>query len=170
MRKRKFLALTLATPFVAACGAATQSAAPTVAPPAPVVVQPTPVPMANKLVVYGDTVLFADGTNPDVCTAKSRFKRGESVGFRMTAIYPLTGQVADTADLNVKLATGDAVPMRYRGDPPNPHPGMWTGKWVVPDSAPLGVMKFTVEAKDKEGHTGTYTPFDVAASMLTIVG
>jgi hypothetical protein len=169
MRKRTFLSLvsTVAVaPLAAACGGqAAPAVAPTVAPPP----QPTAVPMANKLVVYGDTVLFADGQNPDNCVARSRFKRGDGVGFRMTAVSPLSGEVAENADLTVKLASGEQVPMRFRGTGPNAHPGMWTARWTVPDNAPLGITKYTVEAKDKDGRTGTYAPFNVDASMLTIV-
>ena len=171
MRKRKFLALAAVAPLAAACGGEASKAAAPAAPTAAPVIQPTaaPPPMANKIVLYGDMALFAGGDNPENCVLKSRYKHGDGVGFRMTAIYPLTGQFAETADLTVKLGTGETLPMRFRGTGTNPHPGMWTAKWTVPDNAPLGVMKYTVEAKDKEGRSGTFAPFDVEASQLTIV-
>jgi hypothetical protein len=170
MKKRQFILFALAAPasalLAAACGEAPKATPTGVPAPA---AQPTAIPMADKLVLYGDMVLFGGSDNPDTCTGRTRFKRGESVGFRMTAIYPLSGQVADTAELTVKLANGDTVSMNFRGTGPNPHPGMWTGKWVVPASAPLGIMRYTVEAKDKEERTGTFAPFNVDASQLTIV-
>jgi hypothetical protein len=165
MRKRKFLALAAVAPLAAACGAE----APQAAPPTPVVIQPTAVPMANKIVLYGDMVLFAGQDNPEVCTLRNRFKRGESVGFRMTAIYPLTGEYAETSTLTVKLADGMTIPMNWRGTGSNPRKWLWTGKWVVPETAPLGIMKYTVDARDNQGKTGTFAPFDIANSQLTIV-
>lgn len=166
MRKRPLFTLAVAAPLAAACGAEAQKVEPTAAPPP---VRPTAIPMANKIILYGDMALFDTPANPDNCILKSRFRRGEAVGFRMTAIMPLSGEIDETADLTVKLANGESVPMRWRGTGDNPRKWLWTGKWVVPETAPVGVMKYTVEAKDKEGRTGTFAPFDVVSSMLTIV-
>ncbi len=124
---------------------------------------------ASTLILYGDIVLFAGQQDPENCTAKSRFKRGEPVGFRATAVDPANGKFAEGAQLTVKLATGEALPMNYRGTGASPRPGFWTVKWVVPDSAPIGVMRYTIEAKDDQGHTGVFAPFDIASSILTIV-
>lgn len=168
MSRRKFLALTLSAPLAAACAGEAPAALPTAA-PVPTVAQPTAVPMANKLILYGDMALFAGGDNPENCILKSRYRRGEPVGFRMTAIYPLTGEFAETADLTVKLPTGENVAMRYRGTGNNPRKGFWTAKWVVPDNAPLGIMRYTVDGRDQAGRTGTFAPFDVETSLLTIV-
>ena len=168
MRKRKVMTLAVAAPLAAACGDAPQ-AAPTPPAAAPPPAQPTALPMANKIVLFGDMALFAGGSNPENCVLKSRYKRGEPVGFRMSAIYPLTGQFAETAELTVKLANGESVPMRWRGTGDNPRNWLWTAKWVVPDNAPIGVMRYTVDAKDKEGKTGTFAPFDIESSLLTIV-
>jgi hypothetical protein len=127
---------------------------------------------ADTLVLYGDTVLFSDQSNPDNCIVKSRYSAGEGVGFRMTAIDPQTGKVDETAELTVTVNYGgksETVPMRFRGTGPNPHPGMWTGKWVVPDDAAAGLVKYSVVAKDSTGRSGTWQPFNVELSMLTIV-
>lgn len=126
----------------------------------------------NTLVMYGDVALFAGGDNPDNCVQKSRFKAGDPVGFRMTALDPLTGEFADTAELTVTVNYGgksESVPMRYRGSGASAHPGMWTGKWVVPDDAPAGLVHYTVMAKTADGKTGVWQPFDIEASTLTIV-
>jgi hypothetical protein len=42
-------------------------------------------------------------------------------------------------------------------------------KWMVPADAPTGIIRYTVTAKDSEGRTGEWKPFDVEASQLTIV-
>lgn len=126
----------------------------------------------NTLVIYGDTALFADQTNPEVCVQKSRFKPGEDVGFRMTAIDPSTGDFATTADMTVTVNYGgntETVPMRYRGEGTPAHPGMWTGKWVIPDDAPAGIVQYSVQAKTADGKSGLWHPFDVQPSSLTIV-
>ncbi len=167
MKKRPLILLALAGPLAAACGGEAQKAEPTAAPAPPA--RPTALPMLNKIILYGDMALFDSGSNPDNCILKSRYRRGEGVGFRMTAINPLSGEIDETADLTVKLANGENIPMRWRGTGDNPRKWMWTAKWVVPDTVPLGVMKYTVEAKDKEGRTGVFAPFDVLSSMLTIV-
>ncbi len=123
----------------------------------------------STLILYGDIVLFAGQQDPENCTAKSRFKRGEPVGFRATAVNPATGTFAEGAQLTVKLATGEALQMNYRGTGASPRPGFWTVKWVVPDSAPVGVMRYTIDAKDDQGRTGVWAPYDIASSILTIV-
>ena len=42
-------------------------------------------------------------------------------------------------------------------------------KWIVPDDAPTGIVRYTVTAKDPQGRTGEFKPFDVEASQITIV-
>jgi hypothetical protein len=125
---------------------------------------------ATTLILYGDVVLFAGQENPENCTPKSRFKRGDPVGFRATAIDPATGKVADTAQLTVKLENGEGLQMMYRGGTSaTAHPGLWTTKWVVPDTAPAGVLHYTIEAKDNQGRTAVWAPFEIVPSILTIV-
>ncbi|MCC7105573.1 MAG: hypothetical protein IT307_10555 [Chloroflexi bacterium] len=127
---------------------------------------------SNTLVLYGDMALFSGRSNPESCTLKNRYKRGEPVGFRMTAIEPASGAFAETAELVVRIPLPDrieALPMRYRGTGDGARPGFWTVKWVVPDDTPTGVIRYTVEAQDKEGRTGIWAPYNIETSMLTIV-
>ena len=167
MRKLLLPACSLALlAALVACGAAPT---PTAVPAAPTA---TPPAMASKLVLYGDLALFDKQENPDNCILKSRYKRGEGVGFRMTALDPLSGKVAETAELVVHLSYGGKtvdVPMRWRGTGNNPRPWLWTAKWAVPDDAPVGVVKYTVTASDKEGRTGEFKPFEIEPSQLTVV-
>ena len=64
---------------------------------------PPPPPQAGhpsgKLVIWGDTAIFINPTDPNNCILTSRFRRGERVGFRMTAIDGGTGEVEQTAVL-----------------------------------------------------------------------
>src|SRR5687767_9208374 len=67
------------------------------APPPPP--QPQPGHPSGKLILWGDVALFNRPDDPDNCILKNRFKRGERVGFRMTAIDGGTGEVENTAEL-----------------------------------------------------------------------
>lgn len=131
-----------------------------------------PAAQSNGLVVYGDMTLFAGLGKPDNCILKSRYKRGEPVGFRMTAIDPATGKYEPTAEIVVHLDYAGKkvdVPMRYRGTAKQPELEFWVAKWVVPADAPTGIVRYTVTAKDKKGRTGEFRPFRQDLSELTVV-
>jgi len=147
---------------------------------------PPPPPQAGhptgKLILWGDIALFNNPTDPDNCILKNRFKKGERVGFRMTAFDGGSGDVENTAVLvaHVEYAgkTVD-VPMRWRGaaGPSAPAPRgylrspaeLWTGSWTVPDDAPAGRISYTVTATDRFNRKATFTPFSAEASQLVIV-
>ena len=127
----------------------------------------------QKLIVFGDVTLFLG--KPGLagnCALQSRFKRGEPVGFRMTAIDPVTGQREPSAQFVVHLTYGGMtqdLPMRYRGTVKQPEREFWVAKWIVPDTAPTGIVRYTVTATDKYGRTGEFKPFVVDDSQITIV-
>jgi hypothetical protein len=127
----------------------------------------------GKLIVYGDVTLFLGkpGT-PGNCALQSRFKRGDPVGFRMTAIDSETGKMEPSAQFVVHLTyagiTQD-LPMRYRGTVKQPEREFWVAKWIVPATAPTGIVRYTVTATDKYGRTGEFKPFVVDDSQVTIV-
>ena len=54
---------------------------------------------SGKLVIWGDVALFDRPEAPDNCILTNRFKKGQRVGFRMTAIDGGTGDVENTATL-----------------------------------------------------------------------
>ena len=127
----------------------------------------------GRLVLSGDVAyFFGVGKSPLNCTLNNRFKRGEPVGFRMTAINPATGKRDRTTQLVVHLTyAGKTIdlPMRDRQTEQQPEREFWVLKWMVPDDAPVGIVRYTVTAKDSQGRTGEWKPFDVEASQLTIV-
>ena len=138
-------------------------------------VQTQPAPAArpaNKLIVYGDMAIFQPPGHPENCLLRNRFKRGEPVGFRMFVADPQTGNREESAQLVVHLnfagKTQD-IPMRYRATAAQPERQFWVAKWVVPEDAPIGIVRYTVTATDKYGRTGEFKPFEVKASQLTIV-
>jgi hypothetical protein len=144
-------------------------------PPPPVVLPPANdkghYAPGNTLILYGDMVVGAPG--PTTCKLESRYRPGQGVVFRMTAFNPAMGEFDETAQLTVRIPYGSAgvnLPMRYRGnDATNPRPGFWTARWNVPLDAQPQVLRFTVHATDAQGRTGTWAPFNITSSMLTIV-
>ena len=126
----------------------------------------------DRLVLSGDLVYFFGVGEPGNCTMSSRYKRGEPVGFRMTAINPATGTRDRATKLVLHLSyAGRTVdlPMRDRQTERQPERDFFVAKWIVPDDAPTGIVRYTVTATDPQGRTGEWTPFDVEASQLTIV-
>ena len=126
----------------------------------------------GRLVVFGDIVYFYPPGQPKNCLLNNQFKRGEPVGFRMNAINPATGKRDRATELVVHLSyAGKAidVPMRDRQNEKQPEREFFVAKWVVPDDAPAGIVRYTVTAKDPQGRTGEFKPFEVQASQLTIV-
>jgi len=144
-------------------------------PPPPVVVLPSNdkghYAPGNTLILYGDMVVGAPSLT--TCKLESRYKPGQGIVFRMTALNPAKGEFDETAELTVHIPYGSAgidLPMRYRGnDATNPRPGFWTARWNVPSDAQPQVLRFTVHATDAQGRTGTWAPFDIASSTLQIV-
>ena len=135
--------------------------------PAAQTIDPTTQP-ATGLFIQADVVSGVAG--PTICVLQSRYAPGDKVVFRATAIDAATGQVARDAALTVRFADGTTLPMAY-----GPHPGrgtptdeFWTVGWTVPDNAPVGIMRYTVEAA-LGTRSGRYEPFNVEGSLLTIV-
>ncbi|PYS41626.1 MAG: hypothetical protein DMG14_06690 [Acidobacteria bacterium] len=126
----------------------------------------------ERLILSGDLAYFFGPGKPLNCTLNNRYKRGDPVGFRMTAVNPATGKRDRRTQLVVHLTYGGKtidLPMRDRQTEQQPEREFWVLKWVVPNDAPLGIVRYTVTAKDSEGRTGEWKPFDVEASQLTIV-
>ena len=126
----------------------------------------------DRLILSGDLAYFFGPGKPLNCTLNNRFKRGDPVGFRMTAINPATGTRDRATQLLVHLTYGGKtldLPMRDRQTAQQPEREFWVLKWIVPDDAPLGIVRYTVTAKDPQGRTGEWKPFEVEASQLTIV-
>ena len=149
------------------------------APPAPPAQAGHP---SGKLLIWGDVALFATPDDPDNCILTNRYKKGQRIGFRMTAFDGGTGDVEMTATLVAHVTyAGKTVdtPMRFRGDAGRSAPAprgylaapynMWTGQWTVPDDAPTGRITYTVTARDRFGRTARFTPFSAEASQLVIV-
>lgn len=131
---------------------------------------------SSRLVIYGDMSLFAGTGKPDNCILKSRYKIGEPVGFRMTAIDAATGKREKTAQLVVHLTYPSTagpktidVPMRDFQTEANPEREFFVAKWMVPPDATVGIVRVAVSGKDQQGRTAEWKPFPMDNAMLTIV-
>ena len=126
----------------------------------------------ERLVVFGDVVYFYPPGNARNCILNNQFKRGEPVGFRMNAVNGTTGKRDRATELVVHLQYAGKnldIPMRDRQTDRQPEREFWVAKWMVPDDAPTGIVRYTVTAKDSQGRTGEFKPFEVQASQITIV-
>jgi hypothetical protein len=126
----------------------------------------------GRLVLFGDVVYFYPPGHVKNCLLNNQFKRGEPVGFRMNAVDPATGKRDRATELVVHMNYAGKnidLPMRDRQNERQPEREFWVAKWVVPDDAPMGIVRYTVTAKDPQGRTGEFKPFEVQASQITIV-
>jgi hypothetical protein len=127
---------------------------------------------SEKLFLRGDTVLFLGLGIPRSCSQNSYFKRGDRIGFRFTAINPATGKRDRATQVVVHVTYGGKtidLPMRDRQSDKQPEREFWIAEWQVPADARTGTIRYTVTAKDPQGRTGEYKPFEVEPSQLTIV-
>src|SRR5687768_10550130 len=111
----------------------------------------------QQLILSGDLVYFFGQGRPNNCVMANRYKRGDAVGFRMTAIDPMSGKRDRAAELVVHITYGGKtvdVPMRDRQTEQQPERDFFVAKWVVPDDAPIGAIRYSVTAKNKQGKTG----------------
>jgi hypothetical protein len=127
---------------------------------------------SGKLFLRGETVLFLGVGIPHSCALNSYFKRGDRIGFRFTAINPATGTRDRATQLVVHLNYRGQmidIPMRDRQNVKQPEREFWIAEWKVPDDAVTGIINYTVTARDPQGRTGEFKPFDVESSQITIV-
>jgi hypothetical protein len=107
-----------------------------------------------------------------VCVNLSQFPRNSEVVWRARVIDPVTGEELGDDDLDsveVNLGDGQTFEMRYGPHPrDNPTDFFWTTSWDIPADYPTGTVDWEVVASGTDGSTGTYAPFDVAPSLLTI--
>ncbi len=126
----------------------------------------------GRLILSGDLTYFMGMGRPLNCVMNSRYKRGEPVGFRMTAINSETGTRDRQTQLVVRISYGGKtidLPMRDHQSAERPETEFWGAKWIVPADAPPGVVRYTVTARDPQGRTGEWKPFENVLSLLTIV-
>jgi hypothetical protein len=134
----------------------------------------------GQLILFADTAVFAQPQNPENCTLRNRFKRGDLVGFRFYAVDGGTNKPEESATVVLHITSGGktydltalyrAVPHKNELGRDMPiRPGMWTSKWLVPQDAPTGTLHYSATASDKYGRTVEWTPKGGEPSWVTIV-
>ena len=126
------------------------------------------VAMGN-LVIYGDMV-----TNIG-CLSISVGHRGELLVWRARIVDPKTGKDMTDKEIekdsvNAFLPDGQKFNLTYGGHPGGGTPTdyFWAGIWEVPLNYPTGSLGYEIKAKAVDGRTGSFKPFEVASSKLTI--
>ncbi|MGA7271997.1 MAG: hypothetical protein WB239_13080 [Acidimicrobiia bacterium] len=129
------------------------------------------------LTVQADTVQGSANIPEDqrataVCVLNSRYPRNGEVVFRTRVTDPVTGEELDDQALSsvqVKLGDGTVLDMKYGGHPhDNPVDFFWAAGWDIPADYPTGTLNYEIVATDQSGRTGTFSPFNVQSSLLTI--
>ena len=146
----------------------------------PMAAQETGSKPVGQLILFADTAVFAQPQNPENCSLRNRFKRGDFVGFRFYAVDGGTNKPEESATVVLHITSGGktydltalyrAVPHKSETGRDMPiRPGMWTAKWTVPQNAPTGIVHYSATATDKYGRTAEWTPKGGEPSWVTIV-
>jgi hypothetical protein len=163
--------------LVAACGG---SAAPAGQAPASQGGGAAPAAQATAapdLFIHADTVLGSKNLSKDElparsCVLNSRYAHNEEIVWRIRVLDPRTGKPMDDKALQsvvVQLADGTALNARYGPHPhDNPTDHFWAVSWDVPPTYPTGTLDYKITATAADGRQGTFVPFDVAPSKVTI--
>ena len=127
---------------------------------------------AGKLFFEGDTVKHnIMGQQGPFCVLQSRFRRGESVAWRLRVLQP-NGSPADGTVLRslvVEVGSGERVPLEYgpHGMPPTDY--FWAESWTIPAALPTGSLGYKVHATLMDGSVVTWEPFTRPASQLWVM-
>lgn len=132
-------------------------------------------PGAQPPTLFIDADLVSGVVGPSLCVLQNRFAPGDRVIFRARVFDAQSGQEASTATVQVRFADGSTLPLFYSLPRPPPHldygpagTDVWVNVWEVPLDAPLGIVRYTIDAVDGP-RVGRYVPANVEASLLTIV-
>jgi hypothetical protein len=130
---------------------------------------------APKLFFEGDVVRGGGPTaKGPSCVLNSRFKRGETVIFRLRVLDAKTGRSLDdkgVKNLVVELSNGEKLGMNYHQHPPkDPTDWFWVGGWPIAEDQPTGSITYRIAATTLAGETVVWEPFKVAGSQVTVVG
>ena len=93
----------------------------------------------------------------------------ESLATRPAPLIPAEHHQKEHKPVTSLAEEGVDVPMRDRQNERQPERDFWVAKWMVPEDAPMGIVRYTVTAKDPQGRTGEFKPFEVQASQITII-
>jgi hypothetical protein len=114
---------------------------------------------------------------PTGCTQTNFFARGERIVWHIAAINAKTGKII--TNKQVKYAYLKIPGMKNLGITFTPHgrdpvtaPWTWTGRWDVPPTYPLGIVKYELVMKLKgwkKNKVAKWTQVPLAPELLTIL-
>ncbi len=148
---------------VSGCGGASKPAA-------------TPAPAAKNVALMVDTVLGSTNVPDDQVTNRScvqtnRFPHGGQIVWRARVMDPVTGNYLDdkaVSKIQVKLANGNTMDMKYGAHPKTSQNFFWTTSWIIPADAPTGTLGWSATATTADGRTGQFDEIKSATSQMTI--
>lgn len=158
----------LAALLLSACGGTTEDAASTTS---------TAPAVQAALIIQADTVsgplnIPEEQRASAVCVLQSRFARNSEIVWRARIVDPATGEQLGDDTLQsvvVNLGDGQTLEMRYGPHPrDNPTDFFWTTSFDIPVDYPTGTLDYEIVATGADGNSGTFKPFDVAPSLLTV--
>jgi hypothetical protein len=137
---------------------------------------PTDAAGAAVLTISADTVsgplnIPEDQRAGAVCVLQSRFPRNSEIVWRARVMDVQGAELDDAAlaSVEVRLGDGQTFAMRYGPHPrENPTDFFWTTAFDIPSDYPSGTLGYEIVATANDGATGTFKPFEVAPSLLTI--
>lgn len=122
--------------------------------------------------VYGSKNVPKEQAATQVCVNANRFPHNAEIVWRTRVLDPTTGKDMDDkalANVEVQLGDGQKLAMHYAGHPHDtPVDYFWTVSFDIPQDYPTGTLSYEVVATAADGRTGSFTPFNVAPSLLTI--
>jgi len=127
---------------------------------------------SGTLFFEGDIVRHrVEGQVGPFCVLQNRFRRGESVAWRIRVLQP-DGSVADDSVLKslvVELGSGETVALEYgpHGDPPTDY--FWADSWPIPANHPTGTLGHRVMATLQDDSVVTWEPFTRPGTQLAII-
>ncbi|MBK5268338.1 MAG: hypothetical protein JJE47_12975 [Acidimicrobiia bacterium] len=146
-----------------ACGGSTATTEATVAVDSPLAVAAD--------TVWGPFNVPEDQRGGQVCVLGSRFPRNSEIVWRARVFDPDTEAELDdaSASVEVRLADGQVFEMRYGAHPrENPTDFFWTASFDIPIDYPSGTLNYEIVATSTDNRVGTFAPFNVAPSLLTV--
>jgi hypothetical protein len=146
------------------------------APPEETESTPTESAGSTVITIAADTVsgplnIPEDQRATAVCVLQSRFARNSEIVWRARVFDGFGEQLDDTAlqSVQVQLADGQTFDMRYGPHPRDtPADFFWTASFDIPADYPTGTLGYEIVATAADGTTGTFEPFNVTSSLLTI--
>jgi hypothetical protein len=139
---------------------------------------PTAAPTAHvNLFLTADTVLGSTNlTDAEkaaglTCVQRNLYAHNEEIVWRARVIDPATGEPLDDQALSsvVVELPDQNLTMSYGGHPhTNPVDYFWTVSFDIPEGYPTGTLDYDIVATSSDGRTGTFEPFPVSPSLLTV--